>query len=525
MKKLLSFLFITVFVLVLTACGGGGGGGGGSVAGGPSSDDGSSAVGSSVSYSPGYTYYVPAIYQDNSYTGYFLRYSVGDKELLPALTAATGFSTIDQNTANNGSQASGKRFVQNTENWPMPKVASSSQRRLLASVQPKTYALGDTEQFWVITDFNNETSQEKTFTLKQIGSHCRVWYDNDDPNNLDNEQNNQLAIIKTKLEAMFAVETALCGSMVPTRTYSNVIPITSETKLEIVVYAMTDSYLGYFYPRDLMTDNAYSNKAPVIYITSTDTTSNMYSTVSHEFDHLLNFIQKDINLDKRQATWYTELMSNTIEEVLESFNDVDNAHSVRTTWMPAFLFYYNHGLLWNQLNSNASYSNVYAFGAWLVRNYGGPELFHKIATNAYVNEESIVQAVRSMGYNETFVSLRKKFAESLIYTVAGCGRPNFNKGINTTFAGENIVMPAIDLMTIQSLSTDSDKYNYASANKAACLVNCTEGQPYYGPLILKPTAHFENVCKYGFEIQKLGTGLTQVEIPSNYYGAFDVEFK
>ena len=531
MKKFSVCLFVLTAFILLVSCGGGGGGGGGGAAGGSSSDGSSSAAGSSVTYSPGYTYSVPAIYQDNSYTGYLLRSFLDVRGIdednstsLPCPPEATAFSTITQNTSNDGSQGSGKRFVQNAENWPMPKLASSSERRLFASVQSKTYSIGNTEKFWIIINFLPEESVETTFTLKKIGTHCRVWYKTDEDVSANTRRltDEQLETIRYKLDSMFEVETALCGSMVPNeaiyRIYNNVIPITSETKLDIVVYSMTDNYLGYFYPRDLLTDNGYSNKAPIIYITSTDVSSNMYSTVSHEFDHLLNYIQKDINLGQREATWYTELMSNTIEEVLELYNGVTTGDSVRSMRLPGFLLLYNYGLLWNQSNSTPSYSNVYAFGAWLVRNYGGPELFHRIATNNYVNEASIVQAVNSMGYNETFESLRKKFAESLVYTSSGCGKPNFNKEINTTFAGADIFMPAINLMSIKTIDS-------ASADEAEAFVNCSVGGSYYGPAILKPTAHFRNVYRYGFEIQKLGSGLTQIQIPSNRYGTFEVEFK
>ena len=43
----------------------------------------------------------------------------------------------------------------------------------------------------------------------------------------------------------------------------------------------------------------------------------------------------------------------------------------------------------------ASYACAYAFGAYLVRNFGGIELFHQTLINEYVNEESVTQALKA----------------------------------------------------------------------------------------------------------------------------------
>ncbi|MBP5329366.1 MAG: hypothetical protein J6Y75_05640 [Spirochaetaceae bacterium] len=521
MKKLLSFLFITVFVLVLTACGGGGGGGGG-VSSSPSSG---SPAGSTVSYAPAYTYNVPA--DKTSSTAYLIRSNSSYMRSLSA-PGATSFSSIAINETDFVTEGSfaPKRFAQNTEEWPVPGLISVSKNSPLYSIQPKSYNIDDTEKFWVITNFTTSADEEKTFALKKIGTHCRVWYDVTNPNGLIDSQ---LETIKDKLDAMFEVETTLCGSMVPTKNYSDVITITDTTKLEIVVYQMESGLCGYFSPKDFTPAAAHSNKAPIIYITSADTSPNMYSTVSHEFDHLLNFVNKTLNHGLVQETWYTELLSNTIEEVLENFNQVTGSVSVRSR-LPYFLQYYNYGLYWNQ--DGPSYANVYAFGAWLLRNYGttlsngqysGAMLFREIATNAYVNEESIVRAVNALnGTNETFASLRQKFMESLIYTEAGCGKANFNKAVYDTgfFDGVTIVMPSINLNSIVVIPGSN-----VSADIASKLINCTAGSDYCGPCILKPTAHYANILPYGFEIQKLGNNLTQIEIPSGLYGDFTVDFK
>lgn len=534
MKKLLSFLLITVFVLVLTACGGGGGGGGG-VSSSPSAG---SPAGSTVSYSPAYTYNVPA--DKTSSDAYLIRRSVS-VGILPTPGATSYASVAVENPVTETSFAC-KRFPHNTDEWPLPESDFVTTNRFLASIQPKNYVVygseddnanhsNSTENFWVITDFTTNSGATRTFKLTNIGQHCRVWYDITNPNNLSATD---LTNIQNKLDAMFEVETALCGSMVP--THNNYLSINLNTKLEIVIYEMEHSpqytLCGYFSPKDLYPNEPNSNKAPIIYVSSYNISPETYSTVSHEFNHLLNYVKKVLNNNKRNMeTWYTELLSNTIEEVLEVFNGAtDIAYSPRKM-LPIFLCSYNYGLCWKQ--NMPSYANVYAFGAWLLRNYGGSALFHEIATNEYVNEESIEMAVRSKGYNETFDSLRKKFAESLIY-ITDSGKPNFNKSVSENYYYKNnmfvtINMPAINLNSNQFQLTSS-----ASEGLATILADCTAGHPYVGPVIFNPEYHFSNlnnsypetrILDYGFEIQKLGSGLSQIEIPSSYYGSFEVVYK
>lgn len=64
---------------------------------------------------------------------------------------------------------------------------------------------------------------------------------------------------------------------------------------------------------------------------------------------------------------------------------------------------------------SCSYSNAYAFGAFLARNYGGAKLIHEICTNEYVNEESVVNAVNKInGTSKTFSELLKEYSFVLL---------------------------------------------------------------------------------------------------------------
>lgn len=60
-----------------------------------------------------------------------------------------------------------------------------------------------------------------------------------------------------------------------------------------------------------------------------------------------------------------------------------------------------------------SYGNVFAFGNFIAKNYGGFELIKEIAENKYVDEESIIQAVRKCNPERsgiTFKEILKDFS-------------------------------------------------------------------------------------------------------------------
>ena len=245
------------------------------------------------------------------------------------------------------------------------------------------------------------------------------------------------------------------------------------TKVNIVVYDIEGDYkdgqqsgtLGYFWAKDYYTaaaakvsgdatigltncgkyfyvDSYFLNEAPLM----------LYSTLAHEFQHMINFGQKNMNNRVSSQTWSNEMMSMVCEDMVQEYLGVQNEDSPigRLPWFCQY--YYLSGLTdWLGGNSvQVSYAGAYAFGAYLARNYGGKELIKQIAINNYVDQQAITQALKSTGRNETFDSVFKKYAQALVLDNApsAANAPSFNKSV--LGIGEGNMMKAIDIFNVQS---------------------------------------------------------------------------
>ena len=245
------------------------------------------------------------------------------------------------------------------------------------------------------------------------------------------------------------------------------------TKVNIVVYDIEGDYkdgqqsgtLGYFWAKDYYTaaaakeigdatigltncgkyfyvDSYFLNEAPLM----------LYSTLAHEFQHMINFGQKNMNNKVSSQTWSNEMMSMVCEDMVQEYLGVQNKDSpiARLPWFCQY--YYLSGLTdWLGGNSvQVSYAGAYAFGAYLARNYGGKELIKQIAINNYVDQQAITQALKSTGRNETFDSVFKKYAQALVLDKApsAANAPSFNKSV--LGIGEGKRMKAIDIFNVES---------------------------------------------------------------------------
>lgn len=253
------------------------------------------------------------------------------------------------------------------------------------------------------------------------------------------------------------------------------------TKVNIVVYDIEGDYkdgqqsgtLGYFWAKDYYTAAAakesgdatigLTNCGKYFYVDSyflNEAPEMLYSTLAHEFQHMINFGQKTMrSMETAQTeaqvlvsqTWSNEMMSMVCEDMVQEYLGVQDKDSpiARLPWFCQY--YYLSGLTdWLGGNSvQVSYAGAYAFGAYLARNYGGKELIKEIATNKYVDQQAITQALKSTGKNETFDSVFKKYAQALVLDNAPstANAPSFNKSVPGIGGGK--MMKAIDIFNAE----------------------------------------------------------------------------
>lgn len=331
-----------------------------------------------------------------------------------------------------------EHYVQSEYFTKLNKKASD--QLLISDARAKTYAkqtkdntatVGQTKDFFVVASDNSFT--KKQGVCKVVNDVCNVWYisssldtnsrnDFIDTKILDSNAtyfNNIAAKFKTCIQA----EEALCGSHEYTSSlYPNVID--PKKQIDIIVYDIffdadgkqNGGTLGYHYSGDLIKQNEQktliTNETQCIYIDSyflTEQPTQVYSTLVHEYNHLLNYIIKKIVNGKECSEWFTEMLSMVTEDLMQGILQINPSMGLQGRF-PYFIMCANYGFRkWLSGNSILgpngddvliSYANAYIYGAYIGRNFGGPELIHRIATNEYVDEEAITQALRSLNIQQ-----------------------------------------------------------------------------------------------------------------------------
>lgn len=332
---------------------------------------------------------------------------------------------------------------------------------------------------------NSSKYTKRNATLQAVGTNCYIWVldenfsDSASGDKITQEEAKSLAdkfdSIYEPIQEVFGTES---NEIISTNGFYTI----SDTKVNIVVYDIEDDYTegqdsgvaGYFWPKDYYTATEkpsnkddvlpLSNEGKYFYVDAgflNKYPEMIYSTLAHEFQHMINFGQKTMKSMKTatkqsdivsSSTWSNEMMSMVCEDMIQKYLGVRPEDSPISRLLDFANGYYISGLTdWFQ-DSNVvySYAGAYAFGAYLARNYGGKDLIKQIATNEYVDQESITQALSTIRKNESFETVFRKYPQALVLDnpPKGVTVPSFNKsvpGIGKDKSGTDCKMPAIDL--------------------------------------------------------------------------------
>lgn len=147
------------------------------------------------------------------------------------------------------------------------------------------------------------------------------------------------------------------------------------------------------------------------------------STLFHEYQHMIDFNTKTITYSKdtSSCTWYNEMLSMLCEDIMGDqlgLGPADRVASGRIKNFNAY-YYYSGAAQYLESNSWVSYGTAYAFGAWLVRNYGGVPLIKEMSTNNAVGIDSIVKAVKTVaGVDRSWNDLMKEYIQACGFRTA-----------------------------------------------------------------------------------------------------------
>ncbi len=285
-----------------------------------------------------------------------------------------------------------------------------------------SYKIGESRPF--SDDWLNVNGKPRTGQMVYEGNHCYIW------NLVDKYEkitftNEQLEHFAQRFDEIYEKETALFGDKYQGESANDQIMQYSDKKISILLCDIENDeargrWGGFFSPSNYSKD--VGNKIELLVVDSwfyNKAEEDSLSTVVHEFNHLLNYCNKVIKYNIQFSNWYTELLSMLAEDFFKEDLGVkfENSSQSRLLTFMKGSYHYGFGIPWNNNDQSITlcYANVYAFGAYLARNYGGAELIYEIATNEYVDEESIVKAVNKVnGTNYTFEELFNEFPYILI---------------------------------------------------------------------------------------------------------------
>ena len=429
-------------------------------------------------------------------------------------------------------------------NKKLPQEEESSSRSAsssISAVTPAVYTESDvgnaTRSIYVDQDSDISTFKAQTATLRALGQYCYVWVLDDNwtsssasGEKIDSEIAGNIAenfdTMYDKIRNVFgeesdnlAANTSL-SSTLPMENYSE-----TGTIVNIVIYDIGKDFsngtnsgdiVGYFYAKDYFAlSNAssvykYSNKGKYFYVDgyfAVNYTSTVYSTLAHEFQHMIDFGVKSMEKGLSSSTAHNEMKSMLCEDIMsETLSEIDANFTTDDTPISRLPMFNRHyadvGLEYKSSSPEVyySYSNNYAFGSWLVRNYGGVQLLHEIAVNSYVDEKAILAALTERNESaQSMEELLKAYSVACVISGEGSGFANEPSRTDNTLNGCEYSLSPIDLWNLASALPET----YSE---------CKDSTNYYkfdGPLLYGYNKQIE-LRPYGITLQKIGTASSDI---------------
>lgn len=450
--------------------------------------------------------------------------------------------------------AQGPIHFEHNENYGPVYAAPSSRAVSTDSVNYTDFTKGYRRNFWADTDISSSISYEqKPFTLRARNSSCLVWVADYCYSAALSSGSKVTTAIAESIADTFAehcdFERKVFGTessmMIDEYNYAS-IDMASEsdtgTLVNILLYDIGDDYsssnasgvIGYFsskdyYVRRLSADGntkplRYSNEGKFFYIDAPfcnydssatgsykfggtgGVSQTVISTLFHEFQHMINFGNKVIEGGvSDNPSWHNEMLSMLAEDLMAQQLGLDAKENVAANRIPLFnRAYYNSGLteyLKDTGKSIYSYSTAYAFGAWIAREYDGPDFIENMNKNAKTGMDSITDAIyATTGKSVSPLVLYKKFIQACVYrnTFAQTyGYPTLYKSIDSRKFADGI---SAGLGRIDIFSSD---YKYPYYDRSS--------DYYTGPCLISYDASGE-LRPYGFTIHYVGRAISDTVV-------------
>jgi hypothetical protein len=402
-----------------------------------------------------------------------------------------------------------------------------SMNRNLAYSQPMLDTVGQSTVFYT---YSNSAEDTVNAHCRQVVSHgsqtINIWVDDNWWTDTDNSSNSMDAfkvspamltaladkfLHTTDNNDIYHWVTNIYGSEWGSSAHSKYSNLISDNVGNITIllcdvdgtkHSTSGGTVGFFYSKDNFVSSgsnscAFSNQRVMFYINSYlfatrgQTSSNfsgtgtwsgtdywpeyVYSTLAHEFQHMIHFYQKSVLLAGTGSdTWLNEMCSMVTEDFVADKLGVKgprgelgaSSSTTNNTYgrLPLFNEYDDDNLTywgWADGDSNVlrSYSINYSFGAYLARNFGGVNLFKNIVQNSYTDSKAVTSALSSLGCTDTFNSALRKWGAAVLLSNLTSNLPSGGYQYNN---GASWNASTINSMTYDLGSINFFNYKYGS---------------------------------------------------------------
>ncbi|ADN02856.1 M30 family zinc metallopeptidase [Spirochaeta thermophila] len=135
----------------------------------------------------------------------------------------------------------------------------------------------------------------------------------------------------------------------------------------------------------------------------------VFSTLVHEFQHMVNFYQKTVLRGGISEVWLDEMCSQVAEDLLADKVGVEGPRGVDSQVggpgdpgntegrIPYYNQYTSLPLMKTEGFDLLDYATTYAFGAWGARNFGGASFLRRVVQSPYGGKDAVEKAVREAG--------------------------------------------------------------------------------------------------------------------------------
>jgi len=335
-----------------------------------------------------------------------------------------------------------------------PPIGNAGPRRSRAAFVPPV--VGDTRIFWVEAyHHSSDEWVQKQATLRATGQYGNIWImdENYGSGGSSNKiTDTQAKALSDKFDLIYPLETDLLGFEYGGGPGGDGGK-DGDPKIQILVYDILDASgdsqtAGFFWSKDFyeqnqLTPTQKTNLAEIFYInagTINRSQDYIYSTLIHEFQHMIHFNVKSVKQKKNSETWYNEMLSMMTEDIIAPMIGIpitNSNHKIRAR-IPVFLQNYTKNGITEWDGSSESYAKGIAFGAYLLRNYGGASLLRELLANNSTNIASVTAALNTVaGSAFSFEEALRRFGETLIYsgTNMPSGVMSFDKTDTKTISG------------------------------------------------------------------------------------------